>query len=223
MKLRIVLFALALAAPAAADPPLRPAQTAPIKERAFTRADYESYFAAGRFASRSVYYQSEGVMEVIANKISTVAGRYVLAQTIDALDVSPNYDVGSAYPFYKVRTRDTEQMFWDDKLNAYVFEYSNAEFDGDNSLAWESKDTKPEISKGDKGGFPLHKFYHDADRRAGHNVAAIDAQYRKDVTGMWTWRCFYLQRAQFDVECRAVHQPSGRSEDYSYRKLDLVS
>lgn len=193
------------------------------KEKPFTREDYERYFVPGRFASKSVFYQSEGTMDVISNVVKHPGGRYALTQTIDTLDTSANYDLKSGFPYYKVRSRVGEEMLWDDRLQAYVFEYSNKDFDEDASLAWESRDNKAAISKGDSGPAPLHKFYNDADRRAGNDVKAIAAQYRKDVVGMWVWRCFYKKRGAFDVECRAVHQPTGRSEDYSYRKLDLVS
>lgn len=211
-----VMLAFWSATPAFAAPPA-------AKEKAFTREDYEKYFAPGRFASKSVFYQSEGTMDVVSNIVTHPAGRYLLTQTIDTIDTSVNYDRRSAFPFYKVKTHVGEAMMWDDKLGAYIFEYSNKEFDGDASLAWESRDDKTVISKGDKGPFPLHTFYNDSDRRAGADVKAIAAQYRKDVVGMWVWRCFYKKRGAFDVECRATHQPTGRTEDYSYRKLDLVS
>jgi hypothetical protein len=210
--LPLVLLAV-LAAPAAL-----------AQERAFTEADYLKFFAPGHFASKSVYYASTGEMEVLANKPSNLFGRHFLAQTTATLDVAANYDSQSEFEFYKVKAENTEQLVWDDARQVYLFVYSLAEFEKEGSTVWESRNMDPEISPRDKGPYPLHRFYNDADRRAGRDVAAIELRYRTDVVGAWTWRCVWLApKQEFQVRCDATHQPTGRVEDYLYRRSDLVS
>lgn len=214
MKCGLIALLLILTAPAA---------IAQEPERVFTREDYVRYFSPGAFASKSRYYTSEGRTEVYSNKTSSFAGRHFLTQEMEALDVSPNYDLGSPFPYYKVISRTVEQMLWDEARQLYVFEYSKAEFEGDTSQVWESSDTIAGVSEGDRAGGLMHKFYRDVDRRTGADAAANEAAYRKSAIGVWTWQCRWLRGEKYDVKCEAMHTPTQRIEDFSYRRLDQIS
>lgn len=192
------------------------------QERPFTRKDYDSYFAPGRFATWSPFYQSEGMMEVIANRAATVGGRDILEQTVRSFDVSANYDVLSEYAFYKIQSQTTDLMMWDEQRQAWVYDYTLKEFDTDTAQVWESKDNAVRISDGDADRGPLHQFYRDADKRAGRDARLFDRDFREEVVGMWRWRCAWVSENGFDVACRSLHTKSFREETYYYRKLDLV-
>jgi hypothetical protein len=191
--------------------------------RPFEHEDYLTYFSPGRFASKSDYYSSTGEMSVISNRPSSILGRQFLAQGIEAIDAAPNYDLGSVFPYYKVQSRTVEHMVWDASRKLWLFDYSEAEFDSDRSVAWESHNTDPEISPGDRKVGDMHGFYKDADTRAKRDVSAIEAEYRRNVIGTWTWRCEYLRGEDYEVRCVATHMPTMRPEDYSYRRLDQIS
>lgn len=218
MKRALVGLALICLAAGAAG-----AQSPRADGRVFEREDYLSYFTPGRFASKSVYYSSHGVMEVISNRTRSLFGRSFLTQSMETLDVSPNYDANSGYPFYKIRSMSDEDLAWDEGRKVWVFEYSNADFDRDQSRVWESDDNAAEITAGDKASGDLHRFYNAADARAGRNPEQTEQAFRESVVGLWSWRCVYLRRETFDVECRATHLATWRDEDYSYRRIDLFS
>ena len=219
-RLRVVLATglLAAAFAAAAD-----AQLARKPERVFTRADYESYFKAGRFATYSPFYQSDGVMAVVRNVVTPVAGQYRLEQTTTSFDSSPNYDVSSKYPWYKIQTQHVEQMVWDPKLGLYRYDYLPAEFGADKARVWESNDRNLVISPGDKSGGDLHQFYRDADRRAGQNPKKMEDDFKKTIIGAWTWTCSFIKHEQFEVECNAKHLATQHVETFYYRRLDELT
>ena len=198
------------------------AGTAFAGDRPFTRDDYESYFAPGRFATYSPYYLSNGTMEVVANKIADVAGRHVFEQTTRSFDVSANYDLTSRFDYYKIEALHTDQMVWDERRQAYIYDYTNKEFDADEAKVWESNDNGIALSDGDLNRGELHKFYRDADKRAGRDARLFDQDFRKEVVGIWTWSCAWVSHEKFDVECKAMHETSRRLETYFYRKLDLI-
>lgn len=212
MKTLLALLCLAVTAPAAF-----------AQERLFTREDYTRYFSGGAFASKSQYYASEGRVEVLSNRTSMFAGRHFLVQSMESVDVAPNYDLSSVYPFYKVISRTAEQLVWEGTRQVWVYEYSSKEFDADDSQVWESNDTVAGVSEGDRKAGDMHQFYRDADRRSGWDVAGNAAAYRESAVGFWTWQCRWLRGETYDVRCQAVHQPTGRIEDYSYRRLDQIS
>jgi hypothetical protein len=191
--------------------------------RAFKREDYEHYFSPGRFASHSPFYDSDGEMEVLSNHRMTIAGQYVLEQTTQSFDVSLNYDVDSAFRFYKIMSINTDQMLWDDHRGVYVYDYSAREFDTDNAQVWESRDDHIDISTADRKRGALHTFYRDVDKRAGRDAREFDQEFRNDVVGYWTWACAYVSGGKFDVACKARHETTGRTETYFYRRLDLIS
>jgi len=213
MKLRVAAFAVCLAVGIPA---------AWAEGRQFEREDYERFFAPGRFASHSTYYASDGLLEVLERRTISVAGQHMLEQSVRSLDISNNYDEGSEYPYYKIEAHSVDQMLWDDRRKAYLYEYSNADFDTNDSVVWESHDTKIDISPDDRKGGEMHAFYNAADRRLGRDVKALDDQYRADVVGMWSWSCVYISDSLFEVECVATHQPSQREEVFFYRRIDLV-
>jgi hypothetical protein len=198
------------------------AASAFAEERVFTRQDYESYFAPGRFASFSPFYQSDGILEVVSSRASTSAGRYFLEQTTRSFDVSANYHVESQFKFYKIDSTHTDNMIWDERRGVYFYDYSGAEFDSDGSLVWESHDGKLDLSDGDLARGDLHQFYRDVDRKAGRDPKVFDEDFRREVVGFWTWACAYLHKDRYDVSCKATHQTSGREETYLFRRLDLV-
>jgi hypothetical protein len=206
-----LIAALALAPGAAAAP------------RVFAMEDYERYFSPGRFQSQSVYHASQGLLVIEARSARRIAGRTVLEQRFRSLDVAANYDLRSDYPFYKIESEGSDQMVWADWLDAYVFEYSDADFDANDSRVWESHDQSLAVSEGDRDAGLLHDFYREADRKGQQDVEALDAQYRRDVVGRWTMRCYYIRDRDYDVECVNTHLPTQREERYYYRKLDLVS
>jgi hypothetical protein len=191
-------------------------------ERAFTLSDYETYFAPGRFATHSTYYASDGLLEILSRRAIDIAGQHMLEQTVRSLDISSNYDEGSEYPFYKIEGRSIDHMLWNDRRRAYLYEYTDADFDANDSTVWESHDTEIGISPGDLLRGAMHVFYREADQRLGRDVKALDDNYRRDVVGMWSWSCAYLSNSEFEVACRAVHQPTHREEVFYYRRLDLV-
>ena len=191
--------------------------------RVFERQDYENYFAPGRFETQAPYYSSVGLFEVLANRTRSVGNAYILEQSTHALDVSANYDARSILGFYKIESHAVQDMVWDEGRRLYSYIYSDREFDANDSIVWESSNDRIEISRGDLKRGLLHAFYNNADKRAGQNVKALDAQYRKDVVGPWTMQCAYIHDNKFDVDCTVVHMPSRRVEHYFYRKLDLVS
>jgi hypothetical protein len=191
--------------------------------RMFDRQDYETYFAPGRFETRAPYLSSVGLFEVLSSRVRNVGGRYVLEQTSHTLDVSANYDARSLLGFYKIDTRAIQDMIWDERRQVYIYTYSDREFDTNDSMVWESRNDRIEISEGDVKRGLLHPFYNDADKRAGQDVKALEDQYRKNTVGAWTMQCAYIRDARYDVDCVVTHTPTGRVEHYFYRKLDLVS
>ncbi|MBI1361408.1 MAG: hypothetical protein GC155_14110 [Alphaproteobacteria bacterium] len=191
--------------------------------RLFSRDDYVLYFAPGRFETRSTYYGSHGVMEVLKNRTGANGARATLAQTTRSLDVSANYDVLSARSFYKIVSTSVQDMVWDDVRKLYVYGYSDRDFDTNDSVVWESLDDRIEVSKDDIKRGLLHDFYKEADRRASRDVALLDRQYRHDVVGLWTMQCAYIRDNQYEVDCTMEHLPTHRIEHYFYRRLDLVS
>lgn len=214
MELRAILVGLVMLASAA--PALAEART-------FERADYETYFAPGRFKTHAVYYASFGLYEITGNRSTSFGGRYFLEQRAQALDVSPNYDTLSDHAFYKIQSSGAETMVWDEGRKAYLYEYSNADFDANTSVVWESDNDDIQITPGDVNAGKLHAFYRGADKRASADVEALDAKYRKDVVGAWTMQCAYIVDDEWDVECLVNHVPTKRLERYYYRKLDLMS
>jgi len=191
-------------------------------DRPFTREDYESYFAPGRFATYSPYYLSNGTLEVVVNRTAVVAGQYVFEQTTRSLDVSANYDLTSRFDYYKIESVHTDQMVWSERRQAYVYDYTDKEFDADEARVWESNDNGIALSGGDLDRGELHRFYRDADKRAGRDAKVFDQDFRKEVVGVWSWSCAWVANGKFDVECKARHETSKRLETYLYRKLDLV-
>ena len=196
--------------------------TAHADERAFKREDYESYFAPGRFATWSPFYESHGAMEMVSRRSSQPAGKYLLEQTTKSFDVSVNYDTHSDYKFYKIESLHTDQMTWDARRGAYVYDYTDAEFREETAHVWESHDDNIDLSRGDKSRGELQQFYRDADRRAGQDPVKQENDFRKQVIGGWSWRCAWVNDMGYDVLCRAVHDGSGRTETFYYRKMDLV-
>ncbi|HVY90455.1 MAG TPA: hypothetical protein VG942_16430, partial [Hyphomonadaceae bacterium] len=193
------------------------------ENRPFKREDYETYFAKGRFASFSPFYQSTGVLEVLSSKSYQLAGASILEQATRTLDVSVNYDAKSSYGYYKIITEVADRMIWNDRLNAYVYDYTRQQYDADTSKVWESKNTRTEISADDRSAGDLHRFYHDVDRRAGLDANQTDRIFRNEVVGTWVWRCDYVHTAQYDVRCTASRQGNARVETFFYHRLDLVS
>lgn len=189
----------------------------------FSRADYESYFKPGRFATYSPFYQSDGVMDVVGNKVKAAAGQYLLEQTTKSFDVSPNYDLRSAYPFYKIQTQHTELMLWDARLGLYRYDYTPAEFGFDKARVWESNDQVLAVSPTDKGRGDLHQFYRDADRRSGQNPKKMEDEFKKTIIGQWTWTCSFIPNDRFEVECRAKHILSDHVETFFYRRMDELT
>ena len=196
---------------------------AQAQARAFEKEDYARYFAAGRLESFSPFYESRGVLDMLESRPMKLGGIYVVQQKARSLDVSPNYDVWSDYPFYKIRAEGEEQLVWNVQLGAMLFDYTAEEFDGDDSIAWESNNDWPEISPADKDAGLLHDFYRRADERAGRDPVAFNARYRNDVTGPWSMQCFYLVRQEYEVECLHTHQQTGRVERHMYRRMGLTS
>jgi hypothetical protein len=190
--------------------------------RTFAREDYVDYFEPGRFESHSPYYGSEGVMEVVRNRVIELGGRRFLEQTVRSLDVSANYDALSEYPYYKIRSEGMSRMLWDEAKAAYVFDYSRADFERDDSEVFESRRPAPEILAEDRPRGRLHAFYRRADQRAGRDVDAMDRAYQADVIGAWSMQCAFVSKQSYDVACRLTHLPSERVEQHYYRKLDLI-
>lgn len=195
---------------------------ASAQERRFSLKDYETYFAPGRFATWSPFYQSNGAMEVIANRKASVGGRELLEQTIRSFDVAANYDGLSEYAFYKIESQITDLMMWDAQRQAWVYDYTAKEFDTDTARVWESRDSNVGISSTDVDRGSLHQFYRDADKRAGRDAKLFDRDFRNEVIGMWRWSCSWISRDGFDVQCTSIHPASFREETYYYRKLDLI-
>ncbi|MDP3736040.1 MAG: hypothetical protein Q8R02_01545 [Hyphomonadaceae bacterium] len=193
------------------------------KPRVFSRADYETYFKPGRFATYSPFYQSDGVMDVVGNKVTGAAGQYLLEQSTKSFDVSPNYDFTSAYPFYKIQTQHTELMVWDARQGLYRYDYTAAEFGVDKARVWESNDQALKISPADKGGGDLHQFYRDADRRAGQNPKTMEDDFKTTIVGQWTLTCSFIRDDRFEVECNAKHLRSEHVETFFYRRLDELT
>ncbi|MDZ4760689.1 MAG: hypothetical protein SGJ21_06415 [Alphaproteobacteria bacterium] len=215
MKVRAIIICLLVA--------LASEASALAQTRLFKREDYETFFAPGRFKSHAAYYASHGLLEIVKNRSTIFAGRYFLEQTMQALDVSANYDTLSANPYYKIESRGAEVMVWDDRLKAYLYEYSAADFDGNASIVWESTNDQIEITPDDSSSGDLHEYYRAADVRASQDVDALHSQYRRDVVGGWSMQCGYIRDDEWDVECKVLHQPTQRLELYYYRKLDLIS
>lgn len=199
------------------------AAPAVAQARAFEKEDYARYFAAGRLESYSPFYESHGVLDMLESRPIEVGGLYVVRHKARSLDVSPNYDVWSDYPFYKIRAEGEEQLVWNRPLKAMLFDYDAEEFDNDDSVAWESNNDWAEVSPEDKEAGLLHDFYRRADERAGRDPDEFKAQYRKDVTGPWLMKCFFLVRQEYEVECLHTHQPTGRVERHMYRRQGLTS
>jgi len=191
-------------------------------ERPLTRDDYETYFAPGRFATFSPFYQSDGTMEVLVNRKANVAGRYVLEQTTHSFDVSPNYDLMSEFDYYKIESSHTDVMMWDERRQAWVYDYTGEEFDNESARVWESENNDTGVSDRDFDRGSLHAFYRAADKRAGRDAGVFDKEFRSEVIGLWTWKCAWTGDGGFDVECKAAHEKSERVETYFYRKLDLI-
>ena len=191
-------------------------------ERQFTREDYETYFSPGRFATWSPFYRSDGWMIVVVNRKATVGGRHVLEQTTRSFDVSTNYDLMSDFDYYKIESRHTDLMMWDERRKVWIYDYTGKEFDTDNAQVWESEDNRVELSKTDLDRGSLHQFYRNADKRAGRNADEFDKEFRGQVIGLWSWSCAWVSDGKFDVECKAAHEKSDRVETYFYRKLDLI-
>lgn len=211
------LLALALIACGAAALP------AHAQARAFEKEDYARYFAAGRLETYSPFYDSRGVLNIVRSKPLELGGLYVIHQTARSLDVSPNYDVWSDYAFYKIMAEGEEQLVWNEQIGALLFEYSEDDFDSDDSVVWESQNDWAEISDADHEAGLLHDFYSRADRRAGRDPDEFRSNYRKEVTGPWVLKCFYLVRQEYEVECLHTHQPTGRIERHMYRRNTLTS
>lgn len=207
----VLCIGVALDHPAAADEP-----------RIFSREDYAVYFSPGRLQSHSPYYDSNGQLEVIRNRVLSVGGKTFLEQTVRALDVSPNYDTLSEAPFYKIRSNGVSRMVWDERRVAYLFDYSDLDFSEDTSEVFESANSRVEISGADKPRGTLHTFYRGADERAGRDVDALDRAYRADVVGAWSMQCMYVSTKDYDVACELIHLPTDRIERHLYRKLDLI-
>lgn len=199
------------------------AAPAMAQSRAFTKEDYARYFAAGRLESYSPYYESRGLLDVIESRPMELGGIYVVQQKARSLDVSPNYDVWSDYPYYKIMAEGEDQLVWNKQLGAMLFDYTADEFNDDDSVAWESNNDWAEISPEDKEAGLLHDFYRRADLRAGRDPDEFKANYRKEVTGPWLMKCFFLVRQEYEVECLHTHQPTGRVERHMYRRQGLTS
>lgn len=197
--------------------------SAQSEARAFEKEDYARYFAEGRLETYSPYYSSHGALEVLESKALKLGGLYIVHQTARSLDVSPNYDVWSDYPFYKIMAEGEEQLVWNQQLGAMLFDYSAEAFDNDDSVAWESQNDWAEVSEGDYEAGLLHDFYRRADLRAGRDPDEFKARYRDEVTGPWLLKCFYLVRQEYEVECLHTHQPTGRVERHMYRRNSLTS
>lgn len=207
----VLCIGVASAQPAAAKDP-----------RVFSREDYAAYFSPGRLQSHSPYYDSNGQLEVVRNRLLTVGGKVFLEQTVRALDVSPNYDTMSEAPFYKIRSTGVSRMIWDEGRAAYLFDYSETDFSEDASEVFESGNSRVEIGAEDKPRGTLHEFYRQADARAGRDVEALDRVYRDDVVGSWSMQCAYVSMRGFEVACELTHLPTDRVERHLYRKLDLI-
>ncbi len=211
-----LLVLLALAGAGMAGP-------AQAQSRGFEKEDYARYFADGRLESYSPFYESRGVLVILQSKPVQMGAIYVVQQRARSLDVSPNYDVWSDYPFYKILAEGEEQLVWNAQLGAMLFDYGADEFDGDDSTVWESQNGWAEISPEDRQAGLLHDFYRRADERAGRDPDAFKAQYRKEVTGAWLMKCHYLVRQEYEVECLHTHQRTGRVERHMYRRVGLTS
>lgn len=207
----MLCISVALTGPAAAREP-----------RVFSREDYATYFSPGRLQTHSPYYESDGRLEIIRNRVLKVGGKIFLEQTVQSLDVSPNYDTLSDAPFYKIRSNGVSRMVWDDRRSAFLFDYSQADFDGDTSEVFESRDSRVEITSADTPRGRLHAFYRKADARAGRNVEELDRLYREEVVGSWSMQCAYVSTREFEVACELTHLPTDRVERHLYRKLDLI-
>ena len=213
-RIALLLVGLAGAAlPAAAQ----------TQARAFEKEDYARYFAEGRLETYSPYYSSRGALEILKSDTLRLGGLYVIHQAARSLDVSPNYDVWSDYPFYKIVADGEDQLVWNQQLGVMLFDYSAEAFDADDSVAWESHNDWAEISEDDYEAGMLHDFYRRADLRAGRDPDEFKARYRKEVTGAWMLKCFYLVRQEYEVECLHTHQPTGRVERHMYRRNSLTS
>lgn len=215
MMIRVLALGLFVVAGLAA-----PAQA---QARAFEKEDYARYFAVGRLESFSPFYESRGVLDMLESRPMKLGGIYVVQQRARSLDVSPNYDVWSDYPFYKIRAEGEEQLVWNAQLGMMLFDYTAEEFDADDATAWESQNDWSEISPEDKDAGLLHDFYRRADERAGRDPVAFNNRYRKEVTGPWSMQCFYLVRQEYEVECLHTHQQTGRVERHLYRRMGLTS
>ena len=193
------------------------------KPRSFSRDDYEMYFNPGRFATYSPFYQSDGVMDVVGAKVTRAAGRYLLRQSTKSFDVSPNYDIDSGFPFYKIQTQHTEHMVWDARQGLYRYDYTASEFGADTARVWESNDRQISVSTGDKERGDLHRFYRDADRRAGQDPKKMEDDFKATIIGPWTWACAFIRDDRFEVECQARHLGSQHVETFFYRRLDELT
>ncbi len=221
-RFALLLIAVLVGALSALTPSLAQAPQA-ARPTVFTQQDYLTYFAPGDFSTHSPYYESDGRLEVKSNKVIRVSGLEFLEQSVTSLDVSRNYDLLSDYPYYKIQADGSELLKWDSALSAFVYEYSNKDFEANSSKVWISKNDRIEISADDRPSGLLHNFYNAADQKAKADVRALDDKYRKDVVGVWSMQCSYLSESKYDVECRYTHQPTRRVERYYYRKLNLVS
>jgi hypothetical protein len=200
-----------------------PAVAAQAGTTRFRQADYETYFVPGRFETWAPDYNSRGELEVIKTSVTEEKGARVLVQTYRTLDVGPNYDRRSRYPYYKIQSEAADRMVWDAKLAAYRFRFTNEDFFGDRSLVWESRNSIPTITSSDVPRGNLQAFYRAADERAGEDASALREFHREDKVGSWTKACGFLKGQPYEVACAFTHEPTGRVEMYYYRREGLVS
>ncbi|MBI1341105.1 hypothetical protein GC169_12965 [bacterium] len=198
-------------------------ETADAQARPFERDDYATYFAPGRFLTESTYHESRGVLDIRSRRTFEMMGRTTVVQSVSSLSVSRNYDVLSAFPYYKIKSEGAESMLWDPNNRGFLFEFTDGDFDQSDAIAWESMNADLAIVDGDQKIGLLTEFYRNADARARQDVNDLEEKYRHDVVGAWLMQCFFIEQARYDVECSNVHLPTGRVERHFYKKFDLLS
>src|ERR1700742_4577781 len=111
MKLRLGIAALLamMSADAAAAGP-----------RAFSAEDYLSYFSPGRFESYAPAIDGRGLYEVLSNTRVVVGGRRLMRDSVHVLTVAPNCSLQSGWPFYKIDSRLSLDMTWDEARKSFL-------------------------------------------------------------------------------------------------------
>ena len=186
------------------------AQTEP-KRRAFTEADYATFFSPGIRQYATAPAERQGILA-----FSRRGGDLMLKHT----EAMPKWDPGSLYPFVKViLSYKAEIGSWDNTTKASVYRATEADVESTkNAIVWLSNNNRPEISADDARVGTLWGYYVSLARKHRTDVNQLEAWLRRETMGIWSMRCEFVRDATYEFECVHTHLDDGAKKIRRYLK-----